>query len=500
MDIETIRRRLLAAWGEGKRGWRAAVAFFRPRRREGALAALITAALVAAGFGADRYVEARTVTLYRVLVDGEDVGAASSPDVVDAWIQSRLRQASARADGARAVVANALQFRAERVYRGQADDAGVLAALGERLAVKVEAVRLVVDGKTIGVVKNRAAAEAIVGRVAAKVAREPLVYDGKAKTVKIARLSAPAPKPEAETVVDAALKNDVEIVPALVDPEAVDDETDVEARLMGEDGEAKVVIQPGDTLSGIAARYNMKLDDLLALNPGLTPETILQIGQEILVRRAKPEIVVQTETTKTVRVPVPYTTRTIEDASLYKGERRVQQPGKDGVKEVTYRLTRENGDVVEETVVDERVITPPVEAVIVVGTKPRPSAPAGQFLWPTRGGYITSGYGWRGGKFHPAVDISGVADRTIVAAAAGTVTFAGWDGGYGHLVKIRHAGGYETWYAHLARIDVSAGQSVGQGQPIGAMGATGHATGVHLHFEIHHNGQAQDPTKYVGRR
>ncbi|MDY0324292.1 MAG: M23 family metallopeptidase, partial [Candidatus Carbobacillus sp.] len=132
----------------------------------------------------------------------------------------------------------------------------------------------------------------------------------------------------------------------------------------------------------------------------------------------------------------------------------------------------------------------------IKGTKTPPTVPTGKFIWPTKGGYITSGYGMRWGKMHPAIDISGVYDRTIMAADNGKVIFAGRDGSYGNLVKISHGNGYETWYAHLSSISVSVGQQVAKGQKIGVMGDTGNATGVHLHFEIHLNGKALNPAKF----
>lgn len=85
---------------------------------------------------------------------------------------------------------------------------------------------------------------------------------------------------------------------------------------------------------------------------------------------------------------------------------------------------------------------------------------------------------------------------TIVAARTGTVTFAGWlTQGYGNLVKIRHAEGHETWYAHASRLLVVVGQRVGQGEAIARVGSTGISTGPHLHLEIHVDGRAVDPLR-----
>src|SRR5204862_2078813 len=82
----------------------------------------------------------------------------------------------------------------------------------------------------------------------------------------------------------------------------------------------------------------------------------------------------------------------------------------------------------------------------------------------------------------------------VGAAGRGVVAFAGWNsGGYGNLVVVRHRLGFETWYAHLSRIAVRVGERVVGGRRIGYIGATGHATGPHLHFEVRHFGTPIDP-------
>ena len=86
----------------------------------------------------------------------------------------------------------------------------------------------------------------------------------------------------------------------------------------------------------------------------------------------------------------------------------------------------------------------------------------------------------------------------VGAAGVGVTEFAGWNsGGYGNLVVIRHRLGYTTWYAHLSRITTWVGESVTGGTRIGYVGATGHATGPHLHFELRRNAVPIDPVPYL---
>jgi murein DD-endopeptidase MepM/ murein hydrolase activator NlpD len=112
---------------------------------------------------------------------------------------------------------------------------------------------------------------------------------------------------------------------------------------------------------------------------------------------------------------------------------------------------------------------------------------------------ITSGFAMR---FHPilqnwrahnGVDYSAPTGTPVRVVGDGVVELAGRQSGYGNVVQVQHAGGRSTVYAHLSRIDVRVGQRLEQGQSIGAVGATGWATGPHLHFEFRVNGQVQDP-------
>jgi len=121
-------------------------------------------------------------------------------------------------------------------------------------------------------------------------------------------------------------------------------------------------------------------------------------------------------------------------------------------------------------------------------------------IWPVNGP-ITSGYGPRnignGYEFHPGVDIGVPTGTPIRAAAAGTVSIAGPEGGYGNYTCIDHGGGLSTCYGHQERFLVSVGQHVAQGQIIGLSDCTGYCFGPHLHFEVRINGQTTNPLGYL---
>ncbi len=100
-------------------------------------------------------------------------------------------------------------------------------------------------------------------------------------------------------------------------------------------------------------------------------------------------------------------------------------------------------------------------------------------------------------EFHEGVDLGADYGETVRASAAGTVVATGYDGAYGIKVDIDHGNGYHTWYAHLSRTDVAVGQRVYKGETIAAVGATGFATGPHLHYQIMFEGQPVDPSPFL---
>jgi murein DD-endopeptidase MepM/ murein hydrolase activator NlpD len=116
---------------------------------------------------------------------------------------------------------------------------------------------------------------------------------------------------------------------------------------------------------------------------------------------------------------------------------------------------------------------------------------------------LTSGFGsrhdpmGRGIRMHEGQDFAGDYGTAIFATADGVVTYAGWENGYGRLVKIQHDFGLETRYGHLAQIRVNVGQRVSRGDRIGDMGNSGRSTGTHLHYEIRIGERPVNPMTFI---
>lgn len=108
----------------------------------------------------------------------------------------------------------------------------------------------------------------------------------------------------------------------------------------------------------------------------------------------------------------------------------------------------------------------------------------GTFVWPTNKHYL-SGFDYSPDSNHWGIDLAGYEGEGVYASDAGVIVYAGWnDWGYGNVIIVDHGNGFQTLYAHLNQIYVYCGQSVGQGDAIGAIGSTGRSSGAHLHFEV----------------
>ncbi|WP_089155175.1 M23 family metallopeptidase [Micromonospora sp. NBS 11-29] len=119
------------------------------------------------------------------------------------------------------------------------------------------------------------------------------------------------------------------------------------------------------------------------------------------------------------------------------------------------------------------------------------------WLLPLHGYDFKAPYGMRWGKLHTGIDLVAPEGTPYKAIHAGTVTKAGWFGGYGYAVIVKHSDGSEAIYGHSSVVTVKEGQEVKAGDQLGLVGNTGHSYGSHLHLEVHVNGQPRDPVPFL---
>ena len=262
------------------------------------------------------------------------------------------------------------------------------------------------------------------------------------------------------------------------------------------------VVQGGDTVWDVAAQNNLSSFELMDMNPGVVDE--ISIGQTLNLYQIKPYVTVKTTEVVTATQNIEYGINYEYTTNLYKGQSQIKSAGNYGSKIVIAEVVKQNGIVVLSTPISEEIVAQPLAQISLVGTKsiPRSSgvtqytSGTGQLGVPVKHIEVSSAYGSRGGSRHVGVDLRMPRGSAIMAADGGTVTKASYSGSYGNIIIINHGNGVVTYYSHCDSMNVSVGSQVTKGQLIGTVGATGNATGNHLHFEVRINGTPFNPMNF----
>ncbi|MDF1510626.1 M23 family metallopeptidase [Robertmurraya sp. DFI.2.37] len=464
-------------------------------------AAITTVALatLTLGVGVHAFADLAFKTVYYVYVDDQFVGTVSDKEIVENVVEAKVEKTKDDfSNQLPLAVGPKLTYVPEQVFESVSnqDDKVVAEKLEKLLSIEAVATEILIDEKVPVYVKDEAAANQVMKALKLKYVSEEEWQQ--AQQIMNEKESLP-PLKEGETrVVDVRFSKEMTLSQNKVSPKqilSVDDAVNYLTK--GTLEEKKYKVKEGDVLGQIANDHDMTLEQLIKLNPGLTEDSLLKIDQELNVTFLQPLVEVIVEKEVFQKETIPFEKEVIEDSSMYKGDTKVKQEGKDGLREVTYKVSEQNGKQTQKVVIDENILQEPMSHVAIKGTKVIPSRGDGSFAWPAVGGYISSKQGQRWGKLHKGIDIARPSDRTIKASDNGIVQSAGWSGGYGNKVVINHQNGFETVYAHLSSIDVKVGQTVSKGMKIGVMGSTGNSTGVHLHFEIYKNGNLENPLNYL---
>ncbi len=203
-------------------------------------------------------------------------------------------------------------------------------------------------------------------------------------------------------------------------------------------------------------------------------------------------------------VVVEYGTVTQKTDDKLIGYREVAVDGVNGLNHSVEQVVYIDGVECERKMLDDEVVTAPVNKVVVVGTAYNTSdnnATTNMVFPIARTSYFVSSpfREDRGYYAHKGVDLATNKGTPIYAIQEGTVLTAGWHDDYGYHVIINHGNGVKTLYAHASKLYVSAGQEVKRGEEIAAVGSTGWSTGYHLHLELIINDKYVDPLKYIGK-
>jgi murein DD-endopeptidase MepM/ murein hydrolase activator NlpD len=433
---------------------------------------------------------------YQVFVNGKEVGAVKDPQTIEqikADKKKEVEQISGNVD--MELKEPLITYSPEKVFVTESDEQSVLQKVSSSFIVHPVGVELKVDGKVIGILKDKATAEEVLQQIKDKAVAK------KKNTGKVGILS--ASQPPAVSAGETELQSvefvqKVELNQIDIQPQDIDDPQEILKKLeTGDVQPMKYTVEKGDCVSCIAKKFGISKQVIYQNNPWITDDMI-KVGEQLDLTVLQPTLAVKTVEKVVENEEIQYETEYKTDDNLREGMIQTISPGKNGLKKVTIQVTKVNGLMVEESVLDEEVIEQPVKAVVKKGTKVVKGEGSGKFAWPVVSATITSTFGNRWGAFHKGVDLTS-GNKNILASDNGKVIFAGVKEGYGNCIIIDHMNGYKTLYGHLSKFYTTTGKIVEKGEKIGYMGSTGDSTGVHLHFEIQKNGVPENPLKYISR-
>ncbi|HLS89548.1 MAG TPA: M23 family metallopeptidase [Sphingobacteriaceae bacterium] len=439
--------------------------------------------------------EPRFAVLYDVVVDGQRIGRISDPEMAPKVLAKILETASSE-QGMPVTAKESVEVsQVNAVADSQIlNESQLQARLKDALTLNMYAVALRVNGNDAVYLPDRQMAEALLEKLEEHFRQE--LVAGRFPAPGSGRID------EDVRIQSVAVSQNVEIVETAAAPGDIAHTVDhaMTILLRGTDEIKTHTVQQGESFWTIASQNRMSFDELVAANPHIPNPERIQIGDQLNLVVPTPRITVVSEEIREYKKTIPFSTQYVYDESMWPWETRVQQPGRSGLAEVTERIVRENGYIVAQEIISERVLEAEQTQVVVRGSKQTPDSGTGQLIWPLNTGKISSRFGWRRGRLHGGVDIAAPKGTPVMAADSGIVKEAGVRGAFGQLVTIDHGGGkLVTLYAHLSSIHTKVGARVEKGEVIGLVGCTGRCTGSHLHFEVHENGRRVDPLLFYSR-
>ena len=264
-----------------------------------------------------------------------------------------------------------------------------------------------------------------------------------------------------------------------------------------EEQKSSYTVADGDTIETVSFNNKISTQEFLLSNPTFTSvNNLLFPGQVVTIGITNPQIQVVVKQYLVEDVESAFTTEITYDSNRVKGDNEVVREGENGLNRVSRELEITNGIITTTTTKGIQELKPAISKLMVYGDKIIPSVGTGTWAWPTNQGYtISSPYGWRvdpingSRSLHTGVDIAGTGyGSPVYAADNGVVIMSEMHGSNGNYIIINHNNGYYTSYSHMSKLIAPVGAIVAKGQTIGLVGATGRATGPHLHYEAWYGG------------
>ena len=269
--------------------------------------------------------------------------------------------------------------------------------------------------------------------------------------------------------------------------------------LYGDNVQTKVIYASSeDNIVNLSYKNGITVEEFFLSNPKFNNiNNIFYDNQPINIRKLNPKLSLVVEETQIEDKSIDYKIIEKYDDSMIKGEEKIEQEGSKGVMRVNQSVQKINGSINYIDLISKETIKSAKDKVVLVGTKEIPNVGStSSWGWPTNSGYtLTSYFGWRAypfnpsaREFHAGLDIAGLGyGSPVYASNNGTIEIMRSDRwNYGTHIIINHNNGYWTTYGHMSGFakGIKVGSTVSRGQLIGYIGASGAATGPHLHFEI----------------
>ena len=265
-----------------------------------------------------------------------------------------------------------------------------------------------------------------------------------------------------------------------------------------EEKKSTYTVQDGDTIETVSFNNKISTQEFLLSNPTFTStKNLLFPGQTVTIGETNPQIQIVVKEFLVEDVESTFKTEITYDDTRLKGDNEVIREGENGLNRISRELEITNGIITNTTTKNIQELKPTISKLIIYGEKEIPNVGTKNWGWPTNQGYtISSPYGWRvdpidgSRSLHTGLDIAGTGlGSPVYASDNGTVIKSEYNGaGYGNYIVINHNNGYYTSYAHMNERVSQVGDTVAKGQVIGYVGATGRATGPHLHYEAWYGG------------
>ena len=460
--------------------------------------------------------------LYNVYIDGELIGSVRSKSKLEKYINSEQKNLKEEYNVDKIYVPNGIDIEKSYTYKGK--------ILSEKEAYKKikENKSFTIKGYVITISNKEDKEEKHIYSLDKsyfdKAVKNVLyTFENKDNVTKYRKNNQDEIKTTGSTIENIYIDQDISIKESFIstDEEIITNVQDMTKYLLFgslNEGE-EYTVKFGDTIETVAFNNKLSTEEFLIVNPEFTSKNnLLSPGQKVSIALISPVLRMIVEKNVVEDVEKPFETEEKEDSSLASGTEKVEVEGVNGLQRVTEKIQYVNGEELPAVITNVEVLKEPVKKVVIKGTKKTysstgrvysgggsPAVTSGIWGWPSISPYkITSTFGYRWGKLHKGIDISGCGYGSPIYSAGNGVVVetvsncpnqgsysSRCGGGYGNMVWVKNDVG-NIWmvYGHLTSdVLVSTGQRVTKGQHIGYMGNSGSSTGTHLHFGTYLGGQ-----------